>query len=258
MDLSLMRVTWAAWLHTGSSTSIDLEITPWIWSGRCHPCNARQLLFEINRLRQRLSGSVRIPADPQVERDLGELMDAFDLECNNTSIPYGWRWMPGGSTDLAGMTLADALSLSLVNDMVKPLLPVSMLQGLESRFKQARKKLNDLAEENPKARWIDKVRIIQPTQPLLAPQINPEILETVQECLLADEIIDVEYRGADAETAHPQMLNPLGLVTRGQITYIVATARNYSDIRLYTMHRIAQASRTYKKCQKPAEFNLDE
>jgi hypothetical protein len=40
-----------------------LEITPWIWSGRCHPCNSRQLLFEINRLRQKLSGSVRIPAD---------------------------------------------------------------------------------------------------------------------------------------------------------------------------------------------------
>mgnify|MGYP000287578086 CR=1 FL=1 len=45
----------------------------------------------------------------QVERDLGELMDAFDLECNNASIPYGWRWLPGASSDLAGMTLADAL-----------------------------------------------------------------------------------------------------------------------------------------------------
>ena len=192
----------------------------------------------------------------QVERDLGELMDAFDLECNNASIPYGWRWLPGASSDLAGMTLADALSLSLVEDMVKPLLPVSMLQGLECRFAQARKKLNDLAVENPNARWLDKVRTIQPTQPLLAPQINPEILYTIQECLLADEIIDVEYRGADAETAHSQGLHPLGLVTRGQITYIVATAWDYSDIRLYTLHRIAQANRTYEHCKKPTGFNL--
>ena len=192
----------------------------------------------------------------QVERDLGELLDAFDLDCNNASIPYGWRWLPSASTDLAGMTLADALSLSLVEDMVKPLLPVSLLQGLESRFTQARKKINDLAVENPKARWIDKVRFIQPTQPLLVPQINPIILDTIQECLLADEIVDVEYRGAGAETAHSQRLQPLGLVTRGQITYLVATAWNYSDIRLYAMHRIIQASRTYEHCQKPTGFDL--
>ena len=183
-------------------------------------------------------------------------MDAFDLECNNASIPYGWRWLPGASSDLAGMTLADALSLSLVEDMVKPLLPVSMLQGLECRFAQARKKINDLAVENPKARWIDKVRFIQPTQPLLVPQINPIILDTIQECLLADEIVDVEYRGAGAETAHSQRLQPLGLVTRGQITYLVATAWDYSDIRLYTLHRIAQANRTYEHCKKPTGFNL--
>jgi len=29
----------------------------------------------------------------QVERDLGELLEAFALDCNNASIPYGWRWV---------------------------------------------------------------------------------------------------------------------------------------------------------------------
>lgn len=193
----------------------------------------------------------------QVERDLGELMDAFDLDCNNASVPFGWRWLPGAGTDLAGLTLAEALSLSLVEDTVKPLLPISLLQGLESRFTQAKKKLDYLAAENPTARWIDKVRTVSPTQPLLPPQIDPEPLRIVQECLLADEIIDAEYRGMDSEIARPTRLHPLGLINRGQMTYLVATAWDYPDIRLYALHRIAMANRTNESAKKPQGFTMD-
>jgi predicted DNA-binding transcriptional regulator YafY len=193
----------------------------------------------------------------QVERDLSELMDAFDLDCNNASIPYGWRWLPGAGADLPGLTLPEALSLSLVEDLVKALLPVSLLQGLETRFKQSRKKLDDLAPKNSKARWINKVRTVQPTQPLLAPHIDQELLNTVQECLLADEVIDADYRGMGADEAQSLGLNPLGLVNRGPITYLVATAWGYTDIRIYAMHRFIKASRTYKSSQKPVGFSLD-
>ena len=39
--------------------------------------------------------------------------------------------------------------------------------------------------------------------------------------------------------------------------YLVATAWNYPDIRLYAMHRITKASRTYESGQKPIGFCLD-
>jgi predicted DNA-binding transcriptional regulator YafY len=193
----------------------------------------------------------------QVERDLGELMEAFDLDCNNGSIPYGWRWLPGASADLPGLTIAEAMSLRLVEDLVRPMLPASLLHGLESRFRQAEKKLDSLAEENPAARWLDKVRTVLPTQPFLAPQINAEVLATVQECLLTDEQIDAEYLGVDATETSKLRLNPLGLVTRGHVTYLVATAWRYTDVRLYALHRISTATRTYEVSVRPKGFDLD-
>lgn len=193
----------------------------------------------------------------QVERDLGELMDAFDLHCNNGSIPYGWRWLPGASADLPGLTLTEALSLRLLEDTVRPMLPASMLQGMESRFRQAEKKLDSLAEANPTAKWLNKVRSVPPTQPLLAPEIDPDVLSTVQECLLADEQIEVDYLGMDVAEPHRLRLNPLGLVNRGPVTYLVATAWQYSDVRLYVLHRLSGAKRTYEVSTKPDDFTLD-
>ena len=101
--------------------------------------------------------------------------------------------------------------MHLVEDMVKLLLPASLLRGLEPRFKQAEKKLNNLAQTNPAANWLHKVAMVPPTQPLLAPRIEPETLAEVQECLLANEQVEVNYLDVGADSASTLQLNPLGL-----------------------------------------------
>ncbi|MBI5626595.1 MAG: WYL domain-containing protein, partial [Nitrosomonadales bacterium] len=98
----------------------------------------------------------------QVERDLNELMEAFTLDRDDRSIPQGWRWMNGASANLPAMTLSEALSLHLVEDTLKSIMPVSMLEGLDSRFKQARGDLAKLGKENRKAKWASKVRVVPP------------------------------------------------------------------------------------------------
>ena len=64
---TVMRPSWAAWRPTGASTSTDLEITHWIWSGKCCPCSSRLFLSEISHVRQKTSDLVGIPADPPVD-----------------------------------------------------------------------------------------------------------------------------------------------------------------------------------------------
>ena len=193
----------------------------------------------------------------QVERDLNELMEAFPLDRNDSSIPHGWKWGAGASVDLPGMTITEALSLCLVEEALKPLLPVSMLEGLETRFQQAKKQLAALSKENRKAKWASKVRTVTPAMPLLSPEIDSTVLATVQEALLSDVQIDMEYRAMGSEETKQMQMSPLALVNRGTVIYLVATAFEYEDVRLYAMHRIHNATRTKHAVKRPANFDLD-
>ena len=192
----------------------------------------------------------------QVERDLLDLQEVFGLECNDASIPYGWRW--GASpVDLPSVTLAEALSLQIVEETLKPLLPASVLRTVQPRFAQAKAKLAALAEQNKTASWADKVSSVPPSLPMLPPVVDEEVLETVQTALLDGEQIEVRYQ-AFSDEAKELRLHPLGLVVRGAATYLVATAFGYNDVRLYALHRFQSAERSFEPVEKPKGFKLDQ
>ena len=193
----------------------------------------------------------------QVERDLNELLEAFAIDRNDASIPHGWKWGAGASPDLPAMTVSEALSLKLVEGSLKSLMPVSMLEGLESRFRQADKQLAALGKENRKAKWASKVRAVTPAMPFVPPVIGSEILSAVQEALLSDTQIEVEYQGMKDDEAKEIRVSPLALVNRGAVSYLVATAYEYDDVRLYALHRMRSATKTGDTVKRPAGFDLD-
>ena len=192
-----------------------------------------------------------------VERDLLDLSKPFPIDCNDKGKPYGWYWTPGASSNLPAITLAEALSLSLVEDLLKPLLPKAILTSLQAHFNQAQAKLLTLKQDNAAAHWQDKVRHVPPALPLLPPCIDADVLDLVQQALLYDQQIDIEYTTAQAGKYSKQTLNPLALVQRGPVTYLVATAFNYQDIRLYAVHRMHSALASDQPIKRPADFNLD-
>lgn len=195
-----------------------------------------------------------------VERDLQSLSTVFPLACNDKSIPYGWYWMEGREVNLPGMPVADAMSLHIVEDLLRPLLPAAILKGLEPRFRMAREKLEALAGSNRNARWIDKVRHVHPAQPLVPPVIDPAALAGIQQALLEERQVDVHYRRQGEPHARVLRLHPLGLVQRGPVTYLVATAFNYDDARLYALHRVIAVEQTTvpEAVVPPDGFSLDD
>ena len=193
----------------------------------------------------------------QVERDMLSLSEAFALDCNDETSPQRWRWVQGASADLPGLSSTEALSLRLVEETVRPLLPASLLQALEPRFEQAAKKLDSLDGTAVVNKWLTQVRSVPAYQTLLPPPILPAALANVQEALLADETVEVDYLGMGAKAASTYHLHPLALVVRGPVTYLVATASDYPDVRLYALHRIQRAARTYELRRKPVGFDLD-
>ena len=192
----------------------------------------------------------------QVERDLLDLQEVFGLECNDASIPYGWRW-GSAPIELPGVTLAEALSLQIVEETLKPLLPASVLRTVQPRFLQAKAKLAALAEQNATAQWAEKVKSVPPSLPMMPPEVDEDLLEIVQSALLNNEQIEVSYLPFSSEPKSFR-LHPLGLLVRGSVTYLVATAFDYNDVRLYALHRFQAASRTYEPAKAPKGFKLSQ
>jgi predicted DNA-binding transcriptional regulator YafY len=191
----------------------------------------------------------------QIERDLRELSSIFPLQCNNKSIPYGWRWADGAERSVPGMDTAEALSLAMAHQMVAPLLPASMLDLLRPRFQMAERMLAELGQSNQLASWKNKVHSAPMQLSLMAPQIDAEVVRTVHEALLGEEQIDIGYRQASG-APRALRLHPLGLIQRGPVGYLLASAWEYEDPRLYALHRMVSAQRTHEPARIPPGFDL--
>ncbi len=193
----------------------------------------------------------------QVERDLAVLLDSFPIECNNAGKPYGWRWIKGASVDIPAVSLAEALSLQIINETLKPLLPRSMLEVIQPKMAAARQKLESLPASSPQAQWPSKVRNVSPALHLEPPTIRDGILESVQEALLFNRQLHIDYQSMGLDEPAAYEVHPVALVTRGAVPYLIATTFNYTDIRLYALHRMHEAKVLDRRAKRPRDFDLD-
>ena len=193
-----------------------------------------------------------------IERDLVALSRLFPLQCNDKGTPYGWYWAEGASVSLPGISTGEALCLVLVEDAIRPLLPGSMLRALEPRFRFARKKLESLSQDNQTIRWLGKVASVSPDLSLLPPNTPENILETLQAALLQEKQLQCRYYSAHNDKERELVLNPLALVQRGPITYLIGTAPPYADVRQYAIHRFRQAETLPSSALGLDDFDLQE
>lgn len=190
-----------------------------------------------------------------IERDLMKLRDTFPLLLNDKSVPYGWRWDPTCRLlDIPGMDPATALTFKLAESYLTPLLPRSTLQALERHFGRAEEVLS--SARSPLKRWVDKVKIIPRGQRLQAPPLVPEALAGIYQALLQECRFNARYQNRGGEQKE-YTVNPLGLVVRDQVSYLVATLRDYQDIRQLALHRFESVELLDEPVTPPAGFDLE-
>lgn len=191
-----------------------------------------------------------------IERDLQSLSCCFPLMCNDKGTPHGWYLKPDASIDIPGMDLAQALSLMLVEQSLPKLLPKNLYEGLAPRFNHARSKLQALADESPAARWANKVASVNPQLDMQAPEVNPDVLVSVQDALLNDLQISAVYNAVTKDEPKQLTLSPLALVQRGLTLYLIATAENYTDPRQYALHRFNEVQVLDTEVMGAEDFDL--
>ncbi|WP_093255425.1 WYL domain-containing protein [Pseudomonas sp. Snoq117.2] len=84
-----------------------------------------------------------------------------------------------------------------------------------------------MGSENPLAKWAEKVASVPPALALILPQIDSEVLEPIQTALLNDTQVECSYYAAHKDRTYELTPNPLAIVQRAQVTYLIAIAEAY-------------------------------
>jgi len=192
-----------------------------------------------------------------IQRDLLYLSgETFAITVDDRSRPHGWQWAQHADmVDIPGMEPQTALAFQLAQQFLQPMMAPSTLTALDPYFRQATRTL----ENGPEAvrTWPKKVRAITRGQRLIAPEIDPLVLNVVFDALFNDRQLQVAYlrRGDDAPRDY--VVNPLGLVFRDTVVYLVCSLYDYDDVRQLALHRMQAAHLLESSLHRVEGFDLD-
>ena len=190
-----------------------------------------------------------------IERDLEGLEDLFPIT-HGDAEPFGWHWVKGSAFGVMGLSTTDALSLHLLERHLKPILPTAAVRQLQPVFDLAGQKLAAQKSSNTLGGWADKVAVVEASLAVLPAPIDPAALQVIQECLLAEEQVEIDYLRPGTQAPRARVLHPLGLVLCGAITYLVATTQVHKAPQTYALHRVHGARRLHCTAARPDGFSL--
>ena len=193
-----------------------------------------------------------------IQRQLEILSAHFDIERDDSSKPYGYRWLEHSQgLALPQLTPQESLLLQLAHEQLKNLLPARLLKSMDGFFTQARRNLStDSHEARLERQWPRKVRVVATSQPLLAPTIAPGVLEAVSEALYANRWLALDYKNT-AGQRKPIRVMPLGLAQQGPRLYLVCRFDGFDNERSLALHRIHKAEASTLGFERPANFDLE-
>lgn len=194
-----------------------------------------------------------------VERDLLSLSEMFPLVSDEREKPYGWSWSKDAPVfNLPGLNQTEALTLAMVEQHLNTLLPSSTLQQLQPYFSAAKQHLSNIPKSERARSWLNKVRTVPPSQPLLPPNIKPAVQQVVYEALLADRQLEIKYLKRGQDNAVEYRIHPIAAIQRGHITYLYCRFADYEDLRTLALHRIQAATMLDEKANVPTGFSIDD
>ena len=191
-----------------------------------------------------------------VQRDLNALAKRFPIEKNNAN-PQGWRWCDDAPLQsLPHMNLSQAVAFNMVEANLTQLLPPVILDELFPWFDLARRQLKNSKVTHS---WIDRVRIEPATQPLVAPYIDLDSKDNIYHALFYQLQIKACYTRSNKSQASEYTLNPIAIIQRGVVIYLLATRTDDPEfiIRTFALHRFASVEILESAAQTPDNFQLD-
>ena len=156
-----------------------------------------------------------------VQRDLQQLARIFPLISDESSIPFGWSWeraAPGH--EFPSMDPVEALTFSLAAQYLEPLMPRANLKKIDEFFQRAEKVL--LGDEKSKlSRWRKRVKVIPESIRFKLPNVKTKVRQVIYQAVYSGFKFKARYRKRGERKASSRLINPLGIVVKGSMTYLI-------------------------------------
>lgn len=191
-----------------------------------------------------------------IQRLLKMLCDHCDIERDDNSKPYRYSTKEGAKGFSAqSLSPQESLLLTLAEQQLGSLLPARLMKSMNGFFTQARSQLGNTKTPQREREWLDKVRVVSTSQPLLPPRINSEVFEQVSHALYGNQWLDIDYQNSNAKKTIAKVM-PLGLVQQGPCMYLVVRFDGYDNERNLALHRFISAKASTLTFERPRDFNL--
>lgn len=192
-----------------------------------------------------------------VQRQLDELSQYYDIERDERSRPFGYRWRENARVySLPEMAAHDALLLSLAEQHLGRVLPPAVQAAMDGLFRRMRLAVDAGARRNCPPDWHDRVLVV--SQPALPPppHIRTGVLEQISLALRDSVMLRLDHRkGTGRRTT--EVVAPVALLQRATGLHLVcrqATARHHA---CYALQRVFAAAATTDRFDRPPTHDLE-
>jgi predicted DNA-binding transcriptional regulator YafY len=192
-----------------------------------------------------------------VERDLKAMHEINRVEWralgvhleSQAHVDGAARWRHAASSKavlLKALTGDDALLLSLLEQELKYFLPASVAASL-SQYLEATRRVLALPGNQGASLFHERFRVI--ADPVLVPP-EPDVrhLQEINEALLRQEQLNVQYWSSAEKIQKPYRLHPIGLVKQGMFYWLVAAKhetalRDIPVVQTFKLNRVVSVVR---------------
>lgn len=205
-------------------------------------------------LESRLEGENFVVDRRTIQRDLEKLSEKFPLRNRQgTGRELRWFFQKGAANQWPAMNTDTALTLIMAEHNLKPLIPKQALNSLASLVNQAKETLKVQDRNGSKKTWSEAVRIAPKGFVLQPTEIPPDVMTNIFDAMCKHRQLRITNKAGKES-----VINPLGLVMRGPMLYLVSNYHGYDDIRITSLHRITTATIEMTDLVTPKGFSLDD
>ena len=191
-----------------------------------------------------------------IQRQLETMAEYYELDRDESSKPFRYSWKPyAKGLSLPSLSPQESLLLILAEQHLSALLPTKLMKSMDGFFAQAHSQLEGKNATVRDREWLEKVRVVSTSQPLLPPKVDPAVFDQVSNALYGNQWLEVDYKNAAGKRTATRVM-PLGLAQQGPRMYLVCRFDGYDNERSLALHRIVSARASTLTFERPKDFDL--
>lgn len=191
-----------------------------------------------------------------IQRDLEKLSAEFPIVGEQHGNRNLWRFQDNAlPVTLPAMDSNTALIMKLARKHLKHDMPSQVFNVLESHFQLADKVIKD--NKRDLNRWQDRVRVINSEFSLLRPEVRSGVAEQLTQAVVSQTQCEVRYKMSPSDSAKKYCINPLAIISKDDVNYVLATLDSQAEILQMPMQYFSSVKPVDAPCNEPADFDLD-